>query len=338
MAAGMVQAMRLHFSTSSTYPALLGAALALGDGCFDPSLFLLIWSSTVIGHALMELKDEAGDFQAYRATSSMGLLPPTLFSGGSGAMTGGLLTERAAAGLLACLSSLYAVLAAAVVLRAGWFMLVFGAIGLIWMLGYSDPRLRLSSRGLGEVGLLICFGPLIGLGTAVALALETGGTLSWGAPVVWALVMVPGFLQFAMIHIQEVFDLEEDRSADKRTLVVRFGTAYAARAAAVSLGLALVLVGLSALLYSPWLLLSVPALLWGLAEIRLIRQWWHVRAVFEHWLARYPLYRVHGVTCLTLLLAILLNRPVLDAHTLLLLGTGAISWALGAKAFLGVGR
>ena len=332
---GLLCAARLHYSTSSTYPSLLGGALALQHGIFDLDLFLVVYSSTLVGHVLMEIKDELDDFRVYRSQFSHKgrRLPPTLFSGGSGAMSTGQLTERGAVHALVVVGCLYAALAVIVILRAGLVMLCFGAVGSFWLLGYSDPRTRLVSKGLGEIGLLICFGPLIGAGTFFALALvsvsDVGRVVAIPSLADWVVFMPLGLIQFAMIHIQESFDLPEDRLVQKRTLVVRFGETYAFFVSVISLVATLFLIFLAGK-NSPYFLVGALPLGWGLAELYKLQLRW--RSGFEQWLRRYPLYYVHCLVFFSLFVPLALAAESSVTEKLLLLTISGFSWGLATWA------
>jgi 1,4-dihydroxy-2-naphthoate octaprenyltransferase len=78
------------------------------------------------------------------------------------------------------------------------------------------PPIRYGYRGFGELSLLINFGPVICLG---AFYVQTR-SIAW-EPLIISLV--PGFLMWSMIVINEIPDYEEDREAGKLNLVARLG-------------------------------------------------------------------------------------------------------------------
>jgi 1,4-dihydroxy-2-naphthoate octaprenyltransferase len=89
-------------------------------------------------------------------------------------------------------------------------------IGLFSSIFYTVPPIRYGYRGFGELSLLINFGPVICLG---AFYVQTRA-IAWEP---FLVSLVPGFLMWSMIVINEIPDYEEDRNAGKLNLVARFG-------------------------------------------------------------------------------------------------------------------
>jgi 1,4-dihydroxy-2-naphthoate octaprenyltransferase len=98
----------------------------------------------------------------------------------------------------------------------GWPILIFAAIGIFPSVFYTMPPIRYGYRGFGELSLLINFGPVLCLG---AFYVQTG-SIDWEP---FIISLVPGFLMWSMIVINEIPDYEEDRQAGKMNLVARFG-------------------------------------------------------------------------------------------------------------------
>lgn len=98
----------------------------------------------------------------------------------------------------------------------GRFVLFFGLFGVFSLFFYTSPPIQFAHHGLGELGLLINFGPIIGLGAFFVQAQQ----LSLEA----LLATLPcGIMLFSMIVINEIPDASEARLAGKLTLVARFG-------------------------------------------------------------------------------------------------------------------
>lgn len=98
----------------------------------------------------------------------------------------------------------------------GWWVIIIGLPSLYLSYGYTGGPYPLAYRGLGEVFVILFFG-LLAVGGTVFI--QTGEWMS-GA---WILGLQIGLLSAVLIAINNYRDLEEDRAAGKRTIVVRFG-------------------------------------------------------------------------------------------------------------------
>jgi len=98
----------------------------------------------------------------------------------------------------------------------GWPVFVIGAVGILSSIFYTVPPVKFAYRGFGELGLLVNFGPVLVMGSYYVQR-QTFDI----EPVIVSLV--PGFLMWSMIVINEIPDYEEDRTSGKMNLVARFG-------------------------------------------------------------------------------------------------------------------
>ncbi len=153
----------------------------------------------------------------------------------AGPFTGGsrmLVERRLAFGQLRW-GSLFTIAAAvtvfAVLLSRGLSGASCVAVGLLFILalGYTVPPLKLSHRGLGELDVALTHS----VGVIVIGHLLQGGDWTDGLP--WMLSLPLFLAVFAAILLSGVPDYEADRAARKRTLVVKFGKAFALKTAIV---------------------------------------------------------------------------------------------------------
>jgi 1,4-dihydroxy-2-naphthoate polyprenyltransferase len=210
-----VQAVRLHFVPTSILPALLGSLIAWATyGEFDAWYFILVIAGVTVHHMGLNMIDDVFDYlHAVDRSHDKGKNP---YTGGSGVLTGGLLsTSQVLTAAIFCYS-MGVVIMVYMTLMMGWPVLVFAAVGIFSSVFYTVPPVRYGYRGFGELSLLINFGPVICLG---AFYVQTG-SIAWEPFVV---SLVPGFLMWSMIVINEIPDYEEDRRAGKLNLVARFG-------------------------------------------------------------------------------------------------------------------
>lgn len=98
----------------------------------------------------------------------------------------------------------------------GWPILLIGIPSLYLSYGYTGGPFPLAYRGLGEVFVILFFGLVAVAGTVF---IQTG---FWPSEA-WILGLQIGLLSAVLIAVNNYRDLEEDRAAGKRTLVVRFG-------------------------------------------------------------------------------------------------------------------
>ncbi|MFB6099296.1 MAG: 1,4-dihydroxy-2-naphthoate polyprenyltransferase [Salinibacter sp.] len=156
---------------------------------------------------------------------------------------------------LAVASGLY------LIYRGGWPILVVGLASIGAAVWYTAGRYSLAALGLADLFVFVFFGPVAVGGTYYVQALSL-------SPAVLVAGAGPGLLSIAILLVNNVRDVAEDREAGKRTLVVRFGRRFGA----VAYGSCVVgALGLSALLAAglvgsephPWA--AAPVLLGPLA-------------------------------------------------------------------------
>ena len=122
-----------------------------------------------------------------------------------------------------------------VVYRGGWPFLAIGVASVACGVLYTAGPLPLGYLGLADLFVLVFFGPVAVCGTYYLQA----QTLT--APVAVA-SLAPGLLSVALLTVNNLRDIEQDRKAGKRTLAVRFGRTFARYEYAASIGLACVAV------------------------------------------------------------------------------------------------
>jgi len=132
------------------------------------------------------------------------------------------------------------------------WLLVVGALALLAALGYSGGRRPYASRGLGEVAVLVFFGPVATVGTAFVQRGDLAAAAVASIPV--------GLLAVALLVVNNLRDVTTDAAAGKRTLLVRIGPERGAllfRALLVGGGLGVLAVALVGA--SPWPLVALGA-------------------------------------------------------------------------------
>ncbi len=103
--------------------------------------------------------------------------------------------------------------------RGGPIFSLLTTLSIAFGILYTGGPKPLAYLGLGEVFVFIFFGPVATAGAAYLQTL----TFSWEAVF---LGFTPGFLASAVLVLNNLRDIEEDRRASKKTLAVRFGKRF----------------------------------------------------------------------------------------------------------------
>ena len=111
----------------------------------------------------------------------------------------------------------------------GLWSLGLAAVGAAISIAYSAKPFRLAYRGLGEVAMLLGYGPVV---TGWSYFIHTGNL----TPEILLIGFIPGLSMWTMIIINEIPDYAEDRAAGKRNLTYRLGQRGAKNLFLVSLG------------------------------------------------------------------------------------------------------
>jgi 1,4-dihydroxy-2-naphthoate octaprenyltransferase len=203
----------------SFMPVLLGSALALTQTITLKAPFGQFHLTHFIGTVLAVFFLQAGaslvnDYYDYvHGVDTSNSLGP------GGLIQQGLIkpTRILSVGFLAL--ALGAMIGLIVALRGGPLVVLFGLIGLFCAYFYSATKRSLSSLALGELVAFIIFGPLITLG---AYMVQTGGiardVLIYSIPL--------GLLAAAVIHVNNMRDLESDAQSNRRTIAALLGVTW----------------------------------------------------------------------------------------------------------------
>jgi 1,4-dihydroxy-2-naphthoate octaprenyltransferase len=148
----------------------------------------------------------------------------------------------------------------------GPLVLAFGLAGVVLNVAYTAPPLRLKKRGLGELDVLLVWGPLMIAGTYYSAI----GHLPWR---VWLAGLPYGLLCTAVLMGKHIDKLPWDEAEGVRTLPVMLGEPRArALTKALMVGFYVALVGCVLIDALPWPVLAsfgaVPLLARALRALR----------------------------------------------------------------------
>jgi 1,4-dihydroxy-2-naphthoate octaprenyltransferase len=193
-------------------PVVIGTAMAYGDGrhhflsaAFCLFCALLIQIGTNLSNDYFDFKKGADNCERIGPTriTQAGLVKP------SSVKTAFILVF-----LTAVLASLY------LVFRGGWPIVIIGIVSIASGILYTAGPKPLGYIGLGELFVLIFFGPVPVAGTYYVQSLE------WNTTAVLA-GFASGFLSVSMLAVNNYRDMHTDKETGKCTLAVLFGRTFA---------------------------------------------------------------------------------------------------------------
>jgi 1,4-dihydroxy-2-naphthoate octaprenyltransferase len=218
---GLWQLADPKISITSVASMTIGASVAAREAEIS-------WPWLVItGLALfcMEVAKNAwGDIYDYDSGTDLAVAEEdrTSFSGGKRVLVDELLTRRQTWAIAFGFAIIGLALGAAIVFLREPMAFWIGVIGLFIGWSYHGPPLQLAYRGLGELDVILVYGPVIALSTYLiqmhSLSLEV------------ALLSLPlGIFIMAFLWVNEFPDHDADVSAGKRNLIVQLGRHRASR-------------------------------------------------------------------------------------------------------------
>ena len=201
-------AARVPTLSAAVAPVLVGTTAAAAAGRFSLPAFLAALIGAISIQVATNLANDAFDFLRGADTSrrvgprrvtQTGLLTPRQV------MTG----AYAAAGLAGAAG-------AYLVALRGWPLLVIGTLSIASGFAYTGGPWPLGYHGLGELFVFIFFGIVAVTGSAYV---QTGSIVTTAL----AASVPVGLLVTAILVVNNLRDIETDRTAGKRTLAVRLG-------------------------------------------------------------------------------------------------------------------
>ena len=208
-------------SLASFAAMFLGACAAARDGALSWKWLAL----TVLGIFFIEIaKNASGEIVDFDSGTDLAVAAEdrSPFSGGKRVLIDGLLTRKQTIGIAAVNYLLGIAAGLVIVAYREPQILWLGVVGVALAYFYHAPPFKLSYRGLGELAVGLCYGPLITFGTY----LVQRGTVTLELILVSTLL---GLLIAAFLWINEFPDYRADLASGRRNLVVQFGRPKAAR-------------------------------------------------------------------------------------------------------------
>jgi 1,4-dihydroxy-2-naphthoate octaprenyltransferase len=193
-------------------PVLIGSALAIGDAHFALFPTLAAFFAALLIQIGTNFANDYFDF--VKGTDAAGRLGPTRVT------HAGLVTPAQMKRATAVVFGLALLIGVYLVFRSGWPILVIGLLSVSFGVLYTGGPYPLGYNGLGDIFVLIFFGPVAVAGTYFV------NTHAWSMPAVIA-GLVPGLFSVGILTVNNLRDIDNDRAGGKRTLPVRFGRVFA---------------------------------------------------------------------------------------------------------------
>ena len=192
-------------------PVLIGAGMAFDAGRANGPVFLAVLGATLCIQIGTNYANDYFDFVKGADTAER--------VGPVRATAAGLVSPRQMLGASVTVFALAALLGLYLVWVGGWPILVIGLVSMACGVLYTAGPYALGYLGLGDLFVLVFFGPVAVGGTYYLLLDSING------PVLVA-GLAPGLISCAILAVNNYRDRHTDRTSGKRTLVVRWGERF----------------------------------------------------------------------------------------------------------------
>ena len=193
-------------------PVVLGTALAAREG----AAHLLAALAALLGAMSIQIGTNFCNdyFDFWQGADTRDRKGPTR------AVAAGLVSPATMLAATLTAFSITAAICVYLVARAGWPLAVLGALSILCGVGYTATRFSLAYLGLGDLFVLVFFGPVAVAGTFYVQALRL-------SPAAAVAGIAPGLISVGILVVNNLRDIQEDAQASKRTLAVRWGATFA---------------------------------------------------------------------------------------------------------------
>jgi 1,4-dihydroxy-2-naphthoate polyprenyltransferase len=189
-------------------PVLIGAGMAFHDGGVDALVFLAILGATLCIQIGTNYANDYFDF--IKGADTADRVGPVR------ATAAGLVSPRQMLAATVIVFGVAALLGLYLVCVGGWPILVIGLVSMVCGVLYTAGPYALGYMGLGDLFVLVFFGPVAVGGTYYLLRAALN-------PPVLVAGLAPGLISCAILAVNNYRDRYTDKDSGKRTLVVRWG-------------------------------------------------------------------------------------------------------------------
>ena len=197
--------------TMTAISVSVGGALAFMDGDFSWPLYLLTLIGTIVVHAATNLINDYYDFLSgvdHSDVSTAQYRPHPVLEG--------LLEPRQVRNAAWVLYGIAAVIGLCLAATRGWTILLIGLIGFVASFTYTAPPLKYKYRAMGELGVMLMWGPLMVEGAYFVQRQLFSARAFW--------VSLPfGILVALVLLANNIRDIKHDRAKGIYTLPIVIG-------------------------------------------------------------------------------------------------------------------
>ncbi len=207
-----LHAIRPRTLPAAMAPVIIGSALAWEASCVQwPYVLLCLWCALGLQICANLVNDYV---DAKRGTDSPERKGPLRVT------QAGLVTAKQMKTAIALVITLTLIGGLFLVIRGGWPILLIGITSILCSLWYTAGPYPLAYLGLGDIFVFLFFGLIAVSGTYYVQVLRF-------SPWVLFIGALPGLLSVAILTVNNLRDVDEDRLHGKKTLAVRFGKTFA---------------------------------------------------------------------------------------------------------------
>ncbi len=201
-------AIRPRTLPAAAAPVLIGTAMAFREVSLSLNIFILTLAAALLIQIGTNLANDY--FDHIKGADDSDRKGPTRV------MQSGLLTKKEISISIIVVFSLALICGGFLIFIGGIPILIIGVLAILFGILYTAGPLPLGYIGLGDIFVLVFFGPVAVGGTFYLQTLEIS------LPVIIS-GLAPGFLSVAILISNNLRDIETDKKSGKKTLIVRFG-------------------------------------------------------------------------------------------------------------------
>lgn len=210
------KAVRPRVFTASYVPMGLAGIITVQDGVFNAPIFILALIGTMLLQTAANLINEYADFKRgadEHKQAGQGMTIKEKILTPESVRNGAILTTFAG-----CLIGLF------MLSQSGNLLWFIGIGGVLVAITYTAGPFPLAYNGLGEIAVAIFMGPAVVVGAYYVMFPEVTNERIMDL----CLISIPiAFMVAAILHANNIRDMDADRAVNKRTLAVMFGIRFA---------------------------------------------------------------------------------------------------------------